>query len=247
MNVILISVLLTVLTFVNILMPISGSPIVTPLLALMTEPHRAIGLTAIYFLMSGIIRSYLFRKHIIWQEVRTLAIPSFIGAGLGALTTGIIPARWLFLAILISTAYFLYTKVRNVHKELEIHILPFWTGLGVGSFSGYLQGVGLSGSDIRGAYLWATGMKHENVHGTGATLGLITFGTVTLFRLGSNQLVPGDVLFMLPFFPLILIATLIGRGILFKTPEKMRQVVIISLLSLSLILLLQKTWAMFFV
>jgi hypothetical protein len=49
MGILFVFIILSVLTFVNILVPISDSVTITPLLALITDPHNAIGLVSFYF------------------------------------------------------------------------------------------------------------------------------------------------------------------------------------------------------
>lgn len=238
-------VILTVLTFLNIVVPISGSVTVTPILTFVVDPHTAVGLASILFFLSGIVRVVLFRNSIVWNEVRLLIFPSAIASGVGALTVGYVPAKWLFLVLFFATLYFFLKKMGVFAKR---NTLPYrhLQGVGTGFFSGYLQGTGLAGSDMRNAYLMANGLSIEAVHGTSSLLGLGIFAVATLVRLETKQLDVADVMSMLLLFPAIVFATLLGRKALLVLSVKAKSRVITFVMGASVILLGYKTFCALF-
>ena len=109
-TVFLILVVLFLSTLFNIIVPISGSATVTPLLALLTDSHRAIGIASFFFFLTAPPRIFFFWKNIQWPEIRSLLIPSVVAAFFGALALVIVPERWLLIIILLFSVYFLFKK-----------------------------------------------------------------------------------------------------------------------------------------
>lgn len=213
-------------SFINILIPISGSSTVTPFLAILTDPHKAIGLASFYFLLSGIIRIYLFRKHIVWKEIKGLLLTSIIFAAVGAYLLIAINPIILIAIILLSTIYFIFKKIISLKKEIkkETHkaVAPI-----IGILSGFLQGTGFGGSDIRNNYLYSKDYSLLQVHGTTAIIGASVFTVSTIVRLYTNQLTIPDLMLLVYLFPFILGGILIGRHVLYKINKKTTNIIII--------------------
>src|SRR5688572_24640615 len=107
----LIYVILALLSVLNIIVPVSGSATVTPFLATLTDPHTAVGLASFYFLLSSLIRIFLFRKLIHWEYVKKLLPISTVGAVLGALSLIQISDTLLLLIVMGFTLFFIYKKL----------------------------------------------------------------------------------------------------------------------------------------
>lgn len=219
--------LLGLSTVLNIVIPISGSAIVTPLLALLTDPHRAIGIASFFFFLSALARIFFFRENIRWYEIKVLLIPSVIAAFLGALALVAIPAHWLLIIVLLFSVYFLLKKLhivpdRKGPNKLLDHI--------IGLISGFLQGTGLAGSDLRNQYLYARNLNLAEVHGTSSLIGGSNFLVATLVRLYTGQLTFTDVTPLFYLLPIIVIATWLGKKVLFKLPKKTSDLIVLSIM-----------------
>lgn len=210
-------------TVINILIPISGSAVVTPLLTLLTDPYRAIGIASFFFFLSAVTRVFFFEDGIQWKEVRTLLLPSIIAAFVGALAVIAIPEHWLLIIILLFAVYFLLKKLRIIPKrENQSRILNHFVGL----FSGFLQGTGLAGSDLRNQYLYAQELSIAQVHGTTAFIGAANFLVASIVRLYTGQLAVPDIVPLLYLLPLIVLATWLGRHALYKLPPKVSDTIV---------------------
>lgn len=221
-------------SFVNTLVPISGSSTVTPFLAILTDPHRAIGLASFFFLLSGIIRIYLFRENIRWEEVRVLFLPSVFFASLGALSLVAIPTAILLWIILLATVYFFLKKIGLIKKtQKESSKTTFF----VGALSGFLQGSGFGGSDLRNSYLYARQFSLIEVHGTTGVIGASIFGVATVIRLLTEQLTVPDLVPLIYVFPFILFGTLLGRKVLFKLSKKITNTIIVLVMFVIIVFL----------
>ncbi|MEK7129279.1 MAG: sulfite exporter TauE/SafE family protein, partial [Patescibacteria group bacterium] len=191
-------------TFLNILVPFSGSTTITPLLSIWVEPHRVIALFSFLVLLGGIIRIYLFRKEIQFKYVRKFLPISILGATLGSLSLIQINSRFLLFIILLFTLYFLYKTIKHYFKErIDKPQYRFATSV-TGLLSGFLQGTGLSGSDLRNNFLYSEGLTLPQVHGTTAVVGSANFLIATLVRLYTKQISIPDLMPLLYLFPVIL-------------------------------------------
>lgn len=234
---VLIFGLLGLNTILNIIVPISGSVTVTPLLALLTDPYRAIGIASFFFFLTAPPRIYFFWRDIQWHEVRALFFPSIIAAFFGALALVAIPARWLLIIILLFSVYFLLKKLSIIPKsKAPSPLLNHFIGL----FSGFLQGTGLAGSDLRNQYLYAQDLKLAEVHGTTAVIAAGNFLVATLVRLYTGQVTLPDITILLYLFPIIVLATWIGKMALYKIPNKISNFIVIGIMIAVVLLLTYK-------
>ncbi|MHB8660518.1 MAG: sulfite exporter TauE/SafE family protein [Minisyncoccota bacterium] len=218
---------LGVTTFINIVVPISGSAIVTPLLALLTDPHQAIGIVSAFFVMSGIVRTFTFRASIQWSEIRVLLLPSVIAAAVGAFTLVAIPEEWLLVIILLFSLYFLFKKLRIIPKRKRpSSVLNHFIGL----LSGFLQGTGLAGSDLRNQYLYAQDLSIAEVHGTTSLIGTSNFFIATLTRFYAGQLTLPVIEPLLYLLPVVIFAIWLGKRALYKIPQKISDRIVIGVM-----------------
>lgn len=227
-------------SIINTLVPISGSATVTPFLAILTDPHKAIGLASFYFLLSGIVRTYLFRRDIKWQEIKILLPVSLVASLFGSVSLVVINSTLLLVIVLIFTIYFFLKRIKVVsltnNKKFRT---PYATGF-VGLFSGFLQGTGLAGSDLRNSYLFSKDLNISQVHGTTALVGASVFLLATVVRLYTDQIAIPDLIPLLYIFPFILAGTLIGRMALYKLNEKTTSAIVVVVMAAIIIFLTQK-------
>ena len=139
-NDLIIYLALAVSSILNIIVPISGSATVTPFLAILTDPHKAIGLASFYFLLSGIIRVYLFRKNIQWHEIKILLPLSLIATFIGSLSLVAIDSTLLLVIVLAFTIYFFLKRIKVLSLANNKMVKQHYTTSFVGLFSGFLQG-----------------------------------------------------------------------------------------------------------
>lgn len=240
LNDLIIYLALAASSILNIIVPISGSATITPFLAILTDPHRAIGLASFYFLLSGVIRVYLFRKDIQWHEIKILLPTSLLAALVGSLSLVVINNTLLLAIVLVFAIYFFLKRIKIIppsnNRSAKSH---YATGF-VGLFSGFLQGAGLAGSDLRNSYLFGKDFNITQVHGTTALIGASSFFLATIVRLFTDQLTIPDLIPLLYIFPFILIGTLLGRKALYKFSEKTINIIVVVVMVAIIIFLTQK-------
>lgn len=222
MNFVMIGLLLGVFTLVNIIAPISGSATVTPILTGLVGAKDAIAVATVFFFLTCIPRIYLFRKYIQWDIVKTLWPISILGAVIGSVLLINVNELIVSLIVLGFLIYFLYGKIQtsflnnsaNSKKKPSKHGVAF-----IGFVSGALQGTGLAGSDLRNGYLLSRGLSIANLHGTTAIIGGSNFLFASVSRVVSGELTFEMAYPVLLLFPVIVLATYLGRHITLKLPK----------------------------
>mgnify|MGYP001609227616 CR=1 FL=1 len=233
-------IILGLTSIINIVIPISGSATVTPFLAILTTPHIAIGLASFFFFLSGIVRVYMFRKQIQIKYVKSLLPISLVAAIIGAFALVKINPQILLIVILIFASYFLYKKLKDVFFQKEKKSINRLTVHSIGFLSGFLQGTGLAGSDLRNNYLYSEKLSLAQVHGTTALIGATNFFATTIIRLSTNQLTIPNLIPLLFVFPFIILGTWLGRKILYKIDKKYTNLIIILVMILIVLFLFFK-------
>ena len=228
---------LAVSSFINIIVPISGSATVTPFLAILTDPHLAIGLASFYFLLSGIIRVSMFRKEIRWEYVKSLLPVSFIFAAVGAFALVKISPKVLLLIILAFTLFFFYKKLMQTFGKREEKPASKFSVHLIGILSGFLQGSGLAGSDLRNGYLYSKKLSIAQVHGASSLIGTANFLIATIIRLGTNQITLPNLVPLLYIFPFMIAGIWLGKIALYKIDKKHTEWIIVLTMALIIVFL----------
>lgn len=232
-------------TCINIIAPISASTVVNPVTAFFTDPQRAIGIGAFTFFLTGLHRVYIFRKEIVSDPenitlIRKWLPYSIIGALVGGLAITSISERFLAFIIIIVSSYFI---TKTIHYLITGHKSERRMGTMsqfiIFTLSGFLQGSGMQGADIRNNYL-RTFVSEVSVRAVGSVFGLTNFfiaGSMVLLR---NHLLRSDIIFILTLIPFLVVAQACGVRFLFKLNDRNAKILAISLSLLGVILLTYK-------
>lgn len=108
----------------------------------------------------------------------------------------------------------------------------------VGLVSGALQGAGLAGADLRNGYLLSKNLTINEIHGTTAAMGGANFLFASIVRLVSGQLTVQAMLPVLALFPVIVLATYIGRHVSHKLSKVWQDRVALIVMVVALVLLI---------
>lgn len=232
-------------TFLNIVTPISGSTIVNPVTSFFLDPQRAVGLGAFMMFFGGVHRVYLFRKEIFSDNknisvVKSMLPTTIIGAIGGGLLISYINIKFLAFIIVVVSIHFIYKTIKQIthKKEPENNHSKLGAAL-IALFTGFLQGSGMPGADVRNNYL-RTVLSEVSVRATGSILGLTNFfisGTIIFFH---NKLTNSDMIFVVSLIPFLIIAQVYGKKFLHKMTDNHAKLLAISLSSLGIILLTYK-------
>jgi uncharacterized membrane protein YfcA len=208
---------LIITTFVNIIAPLAGSTIVNPVTTYFTDPQRAIGIGAFIFCCTGLHRVYLFRKEILSDEknirtIKTILPYSIVGAIFGGSVISYLNTKVLVVVIVIVSLYFIYKTLLQIYKKKDIekndsHL----SKVSVSVLSGFLQGSGMPGSDIRNNYL-RTILSEVSVRAVGSVIGIVNFFIAGVIIFLHNRLTTKDIIFIITIVPLLLPVQIYGKS-----------------------------------
>lgn len=228
-------------SFFFIVVPITGGVVLNPLLALIVDPHSAIGMSVFFFMVNSSIKAFIFRDKIILRYVLDMLPISIIFTVIGSIMIGIISDFWLYIAMLIMTVYFLYKKIiRALGSGKKISKNGNFTGnILVSAASGFMQGAGLGGGgSLRKSYFLSNGLSLVEMHGTTAVLSMVLGGVATILRLGTDQVQFGELLPIVYLSPLLVAATLLGRHAVIRLNERLADKIIIGTFLATILLII---------
>lgn len=103
-----------------------GSMIVTNALSLGgIDLIKAAGLTSSCFLINGIIGTYVFRKNIVWREVKNILPITMIGSFIGSIFLVNINPVILLSLMFVFSLYYIYKKIKIINTT-TIQKDSFW-------------------------------------------------------------------------------------------------------------------------
>jgi uncharacterized membrane protein YfcA len=230
---------------INIIAPISASTVVNPVTAFFTDPQRAIGIGAFAFFCTGLHRVYLFRRELVSDETNVALIKKWLPYSIaGALTGGFLITNLneKVLAVIIilmssyfivKTVYYLITEKKEVRKESSL------TRALIFVVSGFMQGSGMQGGDLRNNYL-RTFVSEVSVRAVGSAFGLVNFFIAGSVILLQNHLTIRDIIFIITLVPFLMIAQIYGVKFLVKLKDRNAKIIAITLSVLGVVLLTHK-------
>lgn len=231
----LVLALLALLAILNAIIPLPGFSFLVPLLTTVMSTQEAITFATIYFLISSSIIVFVFRKYIRRELVILLLPTSIAGALAGSFFSASLNEKLLTAIILVIVIHFLIKKVRALRqpeKEInekttgkERHTVAF-----VGITSGFFQGGGLGGGNVRNGFLYAKGLSIQEVRATTAAVGVGNFFVATLTRGSTGHIALEQAWAFLVMIPLLVGATYIARHITTKLSHKLQNSIVIGLM-----------------
>lgn len=230
--------LLILSSFINIIVPISGSATVTPLLSTLYGVKTAVGVTSFLFVITGCVRIFIFRKHIQKDDIKRMLPPSLFGASLGVLLFINLSGLFVTVLLIILLVIFLYKKVRHIRSKDAVPPSNKVTAPIIGFISGILQGGGVTGGvDLRNGFLFSKDLSLAEVNGTTAVVGTSNFALATIVRLATNQLNGVDIVKIIWILPFMLLGMFLGRKISFHISTKMQNILTVLVIIFAICLL----------
>ena len=236
---ILIYLLLGISSFFFVVIPVSGSFVLNPLLVLITDPHSAISIAAFFFLLNSIIKTSIFRKDIQYNYVKKILPISLLSAGVGAFAVGLIPDRILLILIFILSLYFLLKTIGAVLSKKETikksNSLVTHT---MSLFSGFMQGAGVgSGGSLRKIFLLSENLTLPQMHGTTSFISVVLLALSVGIRLATEQVKFEILMPIVYLIPIMVLATWLGRNFLKRMNKQTSRIVTIMVMTILTIVL----------
>ncbi len=244
MIIFLLVLLLPLLAILNAIIPLPGFSFFVPLFATFMSTQDAITFATIYFLVGSSIIVFVFRKYLRKELIVLLLPTSIIGALAGSFFSTSLNEKLLTAIILIFVTYFLIKKIRALREsektaskpsKRERHTVAF-----VGIVSGFFQGSGLGGGDVRNGFLYAKGLTMQEVRATTAAVGVGNFLVATGTRAATGHVPFDHAWVFLIIIPLLVGATYIARHITTKLNHKIQNGIVVGLMVVAVGLLVVK-------
>ncbi len=108
----------------------------------------------------------------------------------------------------------------------------------IGLLSGALQGTGVSGADLRNGYLYSKGLSVKHIHGTTAWIGMANFAFASIVRIISGDLTFKMAWPILAVFPIIVLATYVGRHVAMKVSKNIQNYIVLGVMLIALVSLI---------
>jgi len=232
-------------TLVNIIAPLSGSSVVTPITAFFTSPQRAIGISAYILFFTGLHRVYLFRKEIFSSTenkkiLKRLLPYSLLGAIMGGSVIVYLDTKILAAIVVIVSLYFIYSVCRALIRPLKKENQKIRLGeTYIFLFTGFLQGAGMPGSDLRNNYL-RTVISEVSLRGVTSFVGMCNFfisGSILLFH---NNLTVRDFIFIACTVPFLFPIQFYGKKFLEKMSDRHAKMLAVTFSFVGVVLLIWK-------
>jgi uncharacterized membrane protein YfcA len=236
---ILIYLLLGISSFFFVVVPVSGSFVLNPLLVLITDPHSAISIAAFFFLLNSTIKTSIFRKDIQYKYVKNILPISLLAAGVGAFAVGLIPDKILLILIFALSLYFLFKTIKtNVSKkEVEKKSNNLVTHA-MSLFSGFMQGAGVgSGGSLRKMFLLSENLTLPQMHGTTSFISVVLLALSVGIRLGTAQVEFVTLIPIVYLIPIMILTTWLGKKFLKKMNKKTSRIVILVVMTILTVVL----------
>lgn len=239
---IIVLAVLTFLAVLNAIVPLPGFSFFVPLLATVMPTQDALTFVTIYFLISSSIIVCVFRKYLRRELIILLLPASIIGALAGSIFSASLNEKLLTTVIFVFVLYFLIKKIRDFRQPTQTTNKPNQkerhSSVFVGLVSGFFQGGGLGGGDVRNGFLFAKGLTLQEVRATTAAVGVGNFLVATIVRGTTGHIVVEQVWVFLVLIPLLIGATYIARHITTRISPKIQNVIIIGLMSIAVVSLI---------
>jgi uncharacterized protein len=207
-----------------------SSLLVMPLAVQYLPFDQALGLTAIFHVLSNLAKIYLFRKGLDRSLLIRMGIPAVLGVVAGALLTSLADGKALRIALglillLLSALLFLLPRMR---------IRP--TGpnaLMGGAVSGLLAGLVGTGGAVRGVMLAAFGLEKQVFIATSAWIDLGVDLSRSVVYWGQGYLVP-ETWHLLPLLAVVsIVGSWIGKRILDHVDQARFEHIVLALVFLA--------------
>ena len=154
---------------------------------------KATGLTSASFMINAIISLYIFKKDIVWRDVKNILPMAIIGSFIGSLFLVNINPTILLSLMFVFSLYYIYKKIKIMDKVV-IQKDSLLKEMAVGLFAGSVTGAALPGGGFLNAYFASKGFTLQQMYATlNFTLIFVWIVKVSVM-LNSGILIPSDLI-----------------------------------------------------
>lgn len=239
--------LMALLAVLNAVVPLPGFNFFVPLFGTFMTIEQAITFITVYFLISSSILTYVFRDYLRSDLVYKLLPASIVGAILGSFLSSSLNELALTFIVFFFVLFYFHKRLRSGPSKDKSHATKGKAAKGkntsiIGLISGFLQGGGFGGGDVRNSYLYAHNLSLQEVRATTAAVGVGIFIVSLAVRFAQGSLIISHGWLYIFLVPIAIASSYLGRHITHKLSNKAQYQIIIGLMTISLLLLLNKIY-----
>lgn len=233
---------MAVLAVFNAIVPLPGFNFFVPLFGTVMSTNEAITFITVYFLINSSVIVFVFREYLQKEMVIRLIPGSFFGAIVGGLLSSSLNELVLTVVVLLFVLYFSVKKIHRIKRADKKKT----TGrekkgaMLIGLVSGFMQGGGFGGGDIRNSYLYSNNLSLQQVRATTAAVGVSIFIVSLTTRAINNTFNLGHLWLYLFLIPIAILAAYIGRHLTTRLGTKTQNAIVLALMAVAVLLLIYK-------
>lgn len=241
--------LMALLAVLNAVVPLPGFNFFVPLFGTFMTVEQAITFITVYFLLTSTILTYVFRDYLRSDLLFKLLPMSIVGAVLGSFLSSSLNELALTIIILGFVLYFFQKRLRVGIAKAGTQVPKDKRPKGrntaiIGVISGFLQGGGFGGGDVRNNYLYAHNLSLQEVRATTAAVGACIFIISLAVRFAESSLMISHGQLYVFLVPIAIASSYLGRHITHKLNKKAQHQIVIGLMMISLLLLVNKIFSL---
>ena len=227
------------------IMTVSGSGISNPITAIFTDPYRAIAIGSAVFFFGSIHRVYLFRENILSDPknikyIKRMLPASILGAFVGGVLISNLNIKLVVILVAVSSIFLivktiksLFTTKKTISKDsIKNDVL-------VAIITGFFQGSGMPGVDMRNNYL-RTVISEVSVRAVSSVVCISNFFVVFVVIFFHKKMLVTDLYFVISIIPMLIIAQIYGKKILIKLADRTAKLISVSMSMVGVLLLIYK-------
>ena len=219
-------------SFLAAIITAGGSTIVSNVLSLGgINLIRATGITSSFFLINACIIFYVFRRDVVWGEVKNILLVNIIGAFIGATVLTHISVTLLLSLMLVFSVYFIYKKVKGTGHSERRHS-SFWSEQFIGLFSGSVTGAALPGGGFLNSYFASKGYTLQQMFATTNFIMIFIFFVKVSVMLSTHVIVSSDFIGVGIAAPFLILSNYLVRKGLLKLSKRVSDILTILAMSI---------------
>lgn len=222
-------------SFLAAIITAGGSMLVTNVLSLGgIDLIKATGLTSSYFIVNAIIGCYVFRKDIVWSEVKNILPVTILGAIIGSILLVNMNPMILLSLMLFFSVRFIYKKIKIIDAKKIVED-SFWKEQFIGLFAGSVAGAALPGGGFLSSYFASKGFTLSQMFATVNFIVSLVFTVKVAVMINVGLLAPSDFIGIAIASPFLIISnTLVRRGLIKLSKSTSDKITIFAMVIFSL-------------
>ena len=165
---------------------------------------------------------------------------SILGALIGGVFISYLNIKLVALVVVVSSLFFILKTVKSLMSaKKEVETTSMRSDVLVAAITGFFQGGGMPGVDMRNNYL-RTVIPEVSVRAVSSVIGVSNFFVASAVIFLHNKMPISDVYFIIALIPMLFLAQIYGKKVLIKLADKTAKSLSIAMSILGVVLVTYK-------